>query len=245
MEGFRMERYKSHMTIPQIGEAGQAQLRRASVVVVGAGGLGSTLLYCLAGAGVGQITVIDDDRVSLSNLNRQFLYTTEDIGKSKAETAAKRLRALNPEITITAVTQRISKENAGQLLDGSSLVLLAVDQLDTRLTVNAVCVELDIPLINGGVSGMYGSVQAVMPGTTPCLACLYKDGEEAESAGSFAPVVSCISALMAQAGLHILLGGQPPAGLLYYDGLRMTLTEIPTARNPKCPVCGAPKNASR
>ena len=237
-----MERYARQLDIPQIGPAGQEKLRAATVLVAGAGGLGSTALYCLCGAGVGQVRIVDGDTVSLSNLNRQFLHFVRDIGRSKLDSAAEKLRAFAPDCSLTLHHAFVDEDNAESLVRGADLVLAATDNLSSRLALNRACCRLGVPLVNGGVDGMYGTVQTVLPGQTACLRCLLPANapEPATPDRAFAPVVSTISALMAQCALLCLLGqGAEIAGrLLCFDGLRLTLDTLPLARNPSCPVCG-------
>lgn len=234
-----LERYRRQVAIPEIGEEGQRKLASASVLVVGAGGLGGPLLWALAGAGVGRLTVVDGDTVSLSNLNRQFLFEQADLGRPKAERAARRLSAFNPEITVEGIPLRLEEQNAAELLAGCRLAVAAVDDLPARLALNAACARRNIPLVNGGVEGWYGSVQAVEFGKTPCLACCYA-GTEPETGGrALGAVTETVASLMATVTLQMLLGRDPiPGELLVYDGRRMTLDRVPVERSPGCPVCG-------
>lgn len=239
-------RYASQLSIPQIGAAGQRRLAKASVLVVGAGGLGSALLFCLVGAGVGHIGIMDGDRVSRSNLNRQFLYVTNDIGAEKAVTAGARLRLLNPDIQIDSIPAHLTPENADESISPFDLVVLAVDQKDTRLTANHICCRRHTPLVSGGVDGMNGSVSLVIPGTTPCLECLcgHADGQvpadTTAKPDSFGPVVSVISALEAQLALLTLLDQAPLPfdRFLFFEGLQCRLISVKLLRNPDCRACG-------
>ena len=236
-----MERYARQLIMPEIGAEGQKKLKNASVLVVGAGGLGSAALFCLAGAGVGRLGIVDCDTVSESNLNRQFLHAVEDLGREKTLSAAEKLKKFNPEPEYALFQTELTAENADELLRGWDVVLPAVDNLPARRVINAACLRLGIPMINGGVSGMIGSLQAVIPGETACLECLYGGVSAPEGPiASFAPVVSTISALMAQAALLLLLGQPLPFkdSLLCFDGRAMTMEAVPLRKNPKCPVCG-------
>lgn len=236
-----MVRYERQMIMPEVGAAGQKKLKNASVLVVGAGGLGSAALYCLAGAGVGRLGIVDCDTVSESNLNRQFLHTTADLGREKTLSAVEKLRSFNPEPEYVLHQTAVTRENAEELLRGWDLVLPAVDNLPARRVINEACVRLGIPLVNGGISGMIGSLQVVIPGETACLECLY-GGVSAPPGpiASFAPVVSAISSLMAQAALLYLLGQPLPFRdkLLCFDGRTMALDAVPLRKNPNCPICG-------
>ena len=236
-----MERYSRQFYIPQIGAEGQQRLGKASVLVVGAGGLGSTLLFCLAGAGVGRIGIADFDTVSESNLNRQFLHTTEGIGTDKPDSAVARLKAFNPDITYETHYASVNEENVEGLVAEYDLIIAAVDNMPARVALNRACVKCGKPLINGGVNGMYGSLQIIEPGKTACLSCLLGEKQKQTPSTSFAPVVSTISALMADAVLLLILGlpNPLPETLLFFDGEKLAFEKIHLLRDPKCPVCGA------
>ncbi len=235
-----MERYLRQFNIPQIGAEGQRKLTEASILVVGAGGLGSAALFCLAGAGVVTIGIADFDTIAESNLNRQFLHTTEGIGTDKLDSALERLKAFNPLINLNAHRIKVSEDNAESLIEPYDLVISAVDNMETRYVLNRACVKRRKPLINGGVSGMYGSLQLIEPGKTACLSCLLGENQKQTTANSFAPVVSTISSLMAQAALLLVLGQTNPLKdeLLFFDGEKMSFDKILLRRDPKCPVCG-------
>lgn len=234
-----LERYRRQLSIPEIGEGGQRKLAASSVLVVGAGGLGGPLLYALAGAGVGRLVVADGDIVSLSNLNRQFLFEQADLGRPKAEAAARRLSAFNPEITVEGKQLQLEEQNASELLAGCQLAVAAVDNLPARLALNAACAQARIPLVNGGVEGWYGSVQAVEFGKTPCLACCYAGTAPVEGGQALGAVTGAVASLMASVTIQMLLGHNPiPGELLFYDGKGMTLDKVPVGRSPGCPVCG-------
>lgn len=234
-----LERYRRQITIPELGEEGQRRLASSSVLVVGAGGLGGPLLYALAGAGVGRLVVADGDTVSLSNLNRQFLFDQADLGRPKAEAAARRLSAFNPELTVEGRQTWLEAQNGGELLAGCQLAVAAVDNLTARLALNAACAAGGIPLVNGGVEGWYGSVQAVEFGKTPCLACCYAGTAPQEGGQALGAVTGAVASLMASVTLQLLLGHNPiPGELLLYDGRRLELDRVPAERSPGCPVCG-------
>lgn len=236
-------RFESQLPIPEIGEDGQQRLLDASVLVVGAGGLGSTALYCLAGAGVGRLGIADGDVVSLSNLNRQFLYTPADVGQKKALAAVRQLSAFYPCGTIEPYPISITCENAAALAASYDLVILAVDSLVSRLAVNEACCLLGKSLIDGGVDGYFGRALVVEPGKTACLQCIYGDSAVTRQPHplSFAPVVSLIASLEAQLALTLLMGRRNPVPnrILYYDGHDLSLQKISVRKNPDCTVCGA------
>lgn len=234
-----LERYRRQLSIPELGEGGQRKLAASSVLVVGAGGLGGPLLYALAGAGVGRLVVVDGDTVSLSNLNRQFLFAQDDLGRPKAEAAARRLSAFNPEITVEGMDCWLNERTAPGLLEDCQLAVVAVDNLPARLALNTACAKGNIPLVNGGVEGWYGSVQAVEFGKTPCLACCYAGTAPEEGGQALGAVTGAVASLMASVTIQMLLGHNPiPGELLFYDGKGMTLDKVPVERSPGCPVCG-------
>ncbi len=234
-------RYERQMLLPEIGSAGQASLAAASVLVVGCGGLGSTLLYDLCGMGVGRIGFCDGDVASLSNLNRQFLHTPADIGKSKAQSAYEKLNAFAPELKLEMHDLHMTDENALELVSRYDLVLLAVDSIPSRLIVNRACVQKQIPLIDAGIHGFNGSVYTYRPDRAACLACYYGKSAAAPSSPipSFAPVVSAIASLEAQCAANILLGLPNPTDgrMLLYDGTSMTTEFVTISKNPRCSVC--------
>ncbi len=166
-------RYERQLWMKQIGQAGQRKLTEASVLVVGAGGLGSPILLCLAAAGVGTIGVVDGDTVSLSNLNRQVLYATGDIGQPKALVAKERLAALNPEIRVEAYPSPLDPDNAYALFSAYDMVVDATDNYSTRYLVSDAAVLFDRPLFVGAVSNLHGMAFTVIPRTTACFRCLY------------------------------------------------------------------------
>ncbi len=234
-----LERYRRQLAMPEIGPEGQRKLAASSVLVVGAGGLGGPLLYALAGAGVGRLRVVDGDTVSLSNLNRQFLFDQADLGRPKAEGAARRLSAFNRDITVEGAAAWLDQTNGAELVKDCQLAVAAVDNLSARLALNAACARQNIPLVNGGVEGWYGSVLAVEFGVTPCLACCYAGTAPEEGGQALGAVTGAVASLMASVTLQMLLGRNPiPGEILLYDGKRLELDRVPVERSPGCPICG-------
>lgn len=234
-----MERYIRQMSLPEFGPEGQRRLSGARVLIAGLGGLGSVLSCCLAGMGAGHLTLMDPDVVEEHNLDRQFLYTEEDIGELKAQAAARRLTRLNHRVELQAVDRAFT---AGTKLEPGQydLVLAATDSRDSRLTINRACCETGTPLVCGGVAGMYGTLQVVAPGRTPCVRCAGGEEPHSDHAPSPAPVVSALSALMAQAAVGVLCGWElPQDGLILFDGKRFELEHIPLRRREDCPHCGS------
>lgn len=226
---------------PLLGEEGRLQLERSRVLVLGAGGLGSPLLYYLAAAGVGSITVVDGDSVSESNLNRQILYTEADLGCAKAERATERVRSLNSAVRVTAVAARFTEENGRAMVAASDLVALALDNRESRLLANRLCVAQGKRMVDGGIDGWSGYVTAVVPGESACLACWFEDRRRAGSAPvSLGPMAGVIGSMEALAVMEMLLGRPGPSGkLLLFNGAEWTLSPLRAGRRPDCPVCGS------
>jgi molybdopterin-synthase adenylyltransferase len=235
------ERYLRQIAIEGFGEAGQERLSRARVLVAGAGGLGCAICTYLAAAGVGALRVVDRGEVELSNLNRQVLYGTQDIGAAKSPALAARLRDLNPAVRCEALHAVIAPESIAGLLDGMDLVVDALDNLPTRYLLNKACLERGIPLVHGAVHGFQGQAMTVIPGRGPCLMCLFGGAEHTgliPVLGTAPAIVGCIQATEA---IKVLTGlGRPLLGrLLLFDGLDMMFSEFEVARNPGCPHCGS------
>jgi molybdopterin/thiamine biosynthesis adenylyltransferase len=241
------ERYARQLVIPEVGDAGQAKLARSRVLVIGAGGLGSPVLYYLAGAGVGQIDVVDPDAVAVSNLHRQILFTTPDVGRPKVEVAAERLRALNPEVTVVAHPVRVDERNVDTLIADHDIVVDCPDNLATRYVVNDACCRAGIPLVEAAVLAFSGMVMTIVPGKTPCYRCLYpvppKEGSvpTGAEAGIMGMLPGLFGSLQALEVVKLLVGaGSPPGGrVLFFDGLAGSFDEVAADRNPDCPACGA------
>jgi len=235
------DRYLMQTMLTQIGTEGQKKLAGASVLVVGAGGLGSPALTYLVTAGVGHVGLIDSDTVSLSNLNRQFLYGDGDIGLPKAVLAMERLSAINGDIRITAYEEFLTDDNAEALFDGYDLILGAVDSFDARFVINRASAALCLPYIDGGINGFCGCVMFSAPPTTPCLKCVFPERiAKKEPIGVLGATAGIIGTLEANLALLWLLGCHNPIEnkLLLYDGLRMSIDFIEIKRDINCSVCG-------
>jgi len=241
-----LARYERQILIKGFGEEGQAKLKKAKVFIAGAGGLGSAAATYLAAAGVGVIRVVDHDKVELSNLNRQVLHRDEDIGKKKVDSAAERLKGINPEVKVEAVEEKITEANISQLVAGFDLIVDAMDNLPTRYLLNKVAIDKNIPFFHGAVNGCEGRAMTVIPGQTACLRCVYR-GAIVEGkfpvVGVTPGVIGCIQATEAikyLVGMGQLLTNR----LLVYDGLNMKFTEFKVKRDPSCEHCGDLKGKS-
>lgn len=241
-----LARYERQILIKGFGEEGQARLKKAKVFIAGAGGLGSATATYLAVAGVGVIRVVDHDKVELSNLNRQVLHRDEDIGKKKVESAAERLKGINPEVKVEALEEKITEANISQLVAGFDLIVDAMDNLPTRYLLNKVAIDKNIPFFHGAVNGFEGRAMTVIPGQTACLRCVYR-GAIVEGKfpviGVTPGVIGCIQAtevIKYIVGMGQLLTNR----LLVYDGLNLKFTEFKVKRDPNCEHCGDLKDKS-
>ena len=246
ISGGERQRYDCQLVLKDVGERGQAAIRGGSVLVVGAGGLGAPILSYLVAAGVGRVGIVDDDVVELSNLQRQVLFTTADIGRPKAEVAAARLAALNPEVALEPDTRRLVAAHAGELIAGYDVVVTAVDNFPTRYLLNDAAVLLRKTLVDGAVLRMTGLAMTVKGGETACYRCLFPEPPppaavvSCSEAGVLGPVPGAIGAIQALEVIKVLTGAGRPLydRLLQFDGGAMTFAEVEVRRAPGCPVCG-------
>lgn len=247
MEDEEIERYARHLVLKEIGGPGQQRLRAASALIVGAGGLGGPAALYLTAAGVGTITLIDPDTVSLDNLQRQIQFATGDVGQPKAAIAAQGLARLNPLVNVRAVQAELTPENAAAVLAGSDVVLDGCDNFETRFAVNAACHRLGKPLISGAVGRWAGQVAVFTSGLgkgSPCYQCFVPaippDAETCERVGVVGALTGIIGSMMALEAIKWITGaGDPLSGrLLMYDGLAGTSRTLTLHRDPACPVCG-------
>lgn len=242
-----LARYARHIVLREIGGPGQARLRAARVVVVGAGGLGDPALLYLAAAGVGALDIIDDDTVALSNLQRQILFGMDDIGASKAAAAAAALRRINPGVAVTPVAARLDAGNAAELLAGATLVIDGSDNFATRYAVNAACVAAGIPLLSAAMSQWEGQITLFDPARGgPCYRCLFPEppaeglAPSCAEAGVAGPLPGVLGALLALEAVKQIAGaGQGLRGrLLLFDGLRAETRRLRISARADCPDCG-------
>ena len=237
-----VERYARHLVLREVGGPGQQKLKRARVLVVGAGGLGSPAALYLAAAGVGALALADPDVVSLSNLQRQVLYATADVGASKVERAAERLTALNPDVQVEPHAAAVTEENAVALVRRYDLVLDGTDDFPVRFAVNAACIAEGRPLVSGAVGRWSGQV-GVFAGR-PCYRCLVgaapPEAETCAAVGVVAALTGVVGSLMAVEAIKLITGaGEPLLGrLLLYDALTAQARTSRIAADPACPTCG-------
>ena len=241
-----VERYSRQLVMEGWGEAEQVALRDASVLVVGAGALGSPVASYLAGAGVGRLGIVDDDLVELSNLHRQFLHFTPDLGQPKAHTAVAKLQFLNPEIAVEPYQVRLDEANADGLVAGHDLVVDCSDGFATRYAVNAACCRAGVALVEGGVVGLTGLVMSIEPGDSACYRCAFPEPPPpgavptCAQAGVLGPAAGVIGSLQALEALKLLAGmpGAVTDAFLQVDLARGEVLTVRTARRADCPDCG-------
>jgi molybdopterin-synthase adenylyltransferase len=242
-----LERYARHIVLHEIGGAGQQRLAAARLLVVGAGGLGSPALLYLAAAGMGHLTIVDDDTVSLSNLQRQVIHGTPDINAPKVESAAAAIARLNPHVAVEGIAHRLDADRAAALVPGHDLVLDGSDTFETRSLVNAACVAGRVPLLSAAMSPWEGQIGLWHPaGGGPCYACVFPEAPAAElvpscaRAGIVGALAGVMGAMMALEAVKLVAGaGTGLRGtLLLYDALHADMRRIRTRRRPGCPVCG-------
>jgi molybdopterin/thiamine biosynthesis adenylyltransferase/rhodanese-related sulfurtransferase len=239
-------RYGRHLIIPEVGLEGQRRLKSASVLIIGAGGLGSPLAFYLTAAGVGRIGIVDFDVVDLSNLQRQILHTTKDVGRSKLESAREKLESLNPNVKIETYEMRLTSENALDLIKEYDIVVDGTDNFPTRYLVNDACVFLKKPNVYGSIFRFEGQVSVFYADKGPCYRCLYKEPPppglvpSCAEGGVLGVLPGIIGTIQALETIKLILGiGEPLIGkLLLFDALRMKFRELKLRKDPECPVCG-------
>ena len=242
----QVERYSRHIILERMGLKGQLKLLQSSVLIVGAGGLGSPAALYLSAAGVGKIGIIDFDKVDLSNLQRQIVHFTEDVGRSKAESAASKLRAINPDVEVRTYNERLLAENAVEIISEYDFVIDGTDNFSAKFLINDACYFAGKPFCHAGILRFEGQIITVIPEKTTCYRCVFPSPPPPDA------VPTC-----AQAGVLGVLGGvmgtfQATEALKYlidhgellinrilnYDALTMRISEIKVKRNPNCPTCG-------
>jgi molybdopterin/thiamine biosynthesis adenylyltransferase len=234
------ERYARQLSIDGFGEQAQDKLAQARVFIAGAGGLGCAVSLYLAAAGVGRIRIADHGEVELGNLNRQVLYTGADVGTRKVGAIAARLKGVNPNVAIDPLYVTLSDDNLPSLVQESDLLIDALDNLPTRLSLNKAALLRGVPLVHGAIRGFSGQLMTVIPGKTACLMCLYRDKAAAGTTPVIGVAPGVVGLLEATEAIKLLAGlGRRAAGtLLLFDGLEMSFTELPIERDPRCPHCG-------
>jgi molybdopterin-synthase adenylyltransferase len=247
MDDTQLLRYSRHILLPELGIEAQDRFSSAHALIVGAGGLGAPVAQFLVAAGVGSLTICDSDRVDLTNLQRQILYATGDVGLPKVAAAKARLAAINPDVEVHAMEARIGPDDLAPLAARADVVIDCCDNFATRHAVNRACVAARKPLVSGAAIRFDGQIAVFDPrdAASPCYHCLFGEGEALEETrcaimGVFAPIVGIVGAIQAAEALKLLAGvGESLAGrLLLLDAIAMHWREVRVPRDPACPVCG-------
>ncbi|MCS7228718.1 MAG: molybdopterin-synthase adenylyltransferase MoeB [Candidatus Kryptonium sp.] len=239
-------RYGRHLIMPEVGLDGQKRLKSSSVLIVGAGGLGSPLAFYLTAAGVGRIGIVDFDVVDLSNLQRQIIHTTKDVGRSKLESAKEKLEALNPNVEIETYNMRLTSENAFEIIENYDIIIDGTDNFPTRYLVNDACVILKKPNVYGSIFRFEGQASVFYSVMGPCYRCLYQEPPppglvpSCAEGGVLGVLPGIIGTIQALEAIKLILGvGEPLIGkLLLFDALKMKFRELKLRKNPQCPICG-------
>jgi len=242
----QITRYSRHILLPEVGGKGQKKLAQAKVFVVGAGGLGSPVALYLAAAGIGTIGLIDSDVVDMSNLQRQVLHYTPDVGRAKVLSAKEKIEALNPDVKVETYEDRFSTENALEFIKPYDIVIDGVDNFPAKFLINDACYFAEKPLIHGGILRFEGRVFSIIPHKSACYRCIFKQPPPAglvpscQEAGIIGVVAGIIGTIQATEAIKLILGiGQPLTDrILDFDAQNTRFREIKTKRNPKCILCG-------
>lgn len=239
------QRYMRHLVLADIGLEGQLKLKKARIVVVGTGGLGSPVLFYLAAAGIGTLGLVDNDKVEISNLQRQILHRTSDLGKEKTDSAYEKLTSLNPNVNVIAHNERLTNENALKIISEYDIVIDATDNFPTRYVLNEACVKAGKPFIHGGVSGFFGQIMTILPGQGPCFKCVFKEPPAPDllpkAPGVLGAVPGTIGTIEATEAIKLVLGkgNQLTGKILLYNALEPCFREIEVVKNPECEICGS------
>lgn len=241
-----IRRYSRHILLPEVGGTGQGKINRAKVLLIGAGGLGSPVGYYLAAAGVGKIGIVDGDHVELSNLQRQIVHSTQDVGKNKAVSAQETLQALNPGVDVVTYQERVTSQNIFDILEDYDIVVDGSDNFPTRYLVNDACLLSRKPFSHGAVFRFHGQAMTIVPGEGPCYRCLFREPPppgmvaSCQEAGVLGVLPGLIGLIQATEVLKLILGaGKALTGyLLVYEALEMEFKKIKVKKDPDCPVCG-------
>ncbi len=246
MNDEQLLRYSRHILLPDIGIEGQQKLHDAHALIIGAGGLGSPVALYLAASGVGTLTLVDDDTVDLTNLQRQIIHRTSSVGMPKVDSARASLGEINPDVRVTALNERADRKRLLELVAQADIVIDCSDNFATRYALNQACVELKKPFVSGAATRFDGQVAVfdMRQASSPCYHCLYPEQSDALETrcaimGVLAPLVGIIGSMQAAEALKVLVGmGTPLCGrLLVMDALHMELRTVKLSRDPACPVC--------
>lgn len=242
----QITRYSRHILLPEVGGKGQKKIAKARILIVGAGGLGSPAALYLAAAGVGTLGLIDNDVVDLTNLQRQVIHHTPDVGRPKVVSAKEKIEALNPDVTVVLYEDRLMARNALGIVRDYDVVIDGVDNFPAKFLINDACFFADKPLVHGGILRFDGRVSTVIPKKSACYRCVFKQPPppglvaSCQEAGVIGALAGVIGTIQATEALKLILGiGRPLTDrMLDYDARRTAFREIRVKRNPHCPLCG-------
>ncbi|MGB3069984.1 MAG: HesA/MoeB/ThiF family protein [Ottowia sp.] len=247
MDDRQLLRYSRHLLLDDLGIEGQQKLLDAHALILGAGGLGSPVALYLASAGVGRLTIVDDDTVDLTNLQRQIMHTEARVGQAKVDSARQAIAAINPDVIVDTIAERVDAERLTSLMAHADIALDCTDNFATRQALNQACVATGKPLVSGAAIGFDGQISVYDPrdAASPCYACVFPPTQEVEEArcstmGVFAPIVGMVGTLQAAEALKVLCGVGTPlvSRLLLIDARGAEFNEMRLQRDPACPVCG-------
>jgi len=242
----QIERYSRHILLEEVGGAGQKKLLGAKILIIGAGGLGSPAGLYLAAAGLGTLGIVDADHVDLTNLQRQVIHHTSDIGSKKVVSAANRLRAINPDITVNAHALKVTAANIAELIRQYDFVIDGTDNFSAKYLINDACYFEDIPFVHAGLLRFYGQLMTVLPGQSTCCRCIFGpppspgDVPTCAQAGVLGVLPGVMGSLQATEAIKYVLGiGELLTNtLLIYDALTMEFNRVALKENRQCPLCG-------
>jgi len=242
----QLQRYSRHIILPEVGGKGQKKILRAKILIIGAGGLGCPVGYYLAAAGVGTLGIIDNDTVELSNLQRQIAHNTQRLGVFKVDSAKATFEALNPDVRVIGIRERMTKDNIMDFMRDYDVVVDGSDNFPTRYLVNDACVLLKKPLVSGAILRFEGQVTTIVPGEGHCYRCLFEEMPPAglvpscQEAGVIGAIPGVVGSLQAIEVFKLILGKGDVLKntLLLYDALKTTFRRVKVPKNPDCPVCG-------
>lgn len=242
----QIKRYSRHIILPEVGGKGQKKIQKAKVFIVGAGGLGSPVALYLAAAGVGRMGIVDNDKVEISNLQRQILHTTPDIGRPKTQSAKEKILAINPEVEVRLYRKRLTSKNIMKIIASYDILVDGSDNFPTKYLVNDAAILSNKPLSHGAIFRFMGQLFTIIPGKSPCYRCLCPQPPppgavpSCQEAGILGAVAGVIGVIQAAEVLKFILGkGELLTGrLLIYDALETSFREVKIPRDPECPVCG-------
>ena len=242
----QIERYSRQIILEEVGGAGQEKLLSSKVLIVGAGGLGAPAALYLAAAGIGTIGIIDYDKVDLTNLQRQIIHHTADIGTEKVDSARAKIQAINPEVTVRTHQTRVTAENISEIIRQYDFIIDGTDNFPAKFLINDACYFEKVPFSHAGILRFYGQLITVLPGETTCYRCIFREPPPAgvvpscSQAGVLGVLAGIVGSLQATEAMKYLLGvgNLLTNALLSYDALGMEFHKVSLNRNPDCPLCG-------